>query len=263
MSQTRVTFFLLGCLLNSLAGSAAARASASPVRVCGDAQEWAPFSFVERGRQGPAAPPTGYSVELLQRILAARGLQFELTLVPWSRCLAGIENGLYAMALDTSLNPERRRKFLFSRAYYWLTPAYFYVAGQPEPLIRALADLKRYRICGVMGWNYETTFDLAADQIDTSATSLLNVFMKLKARHCELLVEQVEIVRGLRNVGGPDYRQMGLAYRAIPGASKVPFHMIVSRKIANGPALVKLLDEGIAGLLESHGADDLARKYLE
>jgi ABC-type amino acid transport substrate-binding protein len=95
-----------------LTATAQAKLAEHPVIRVGLDAYWPPFQFV----LGDA--PTGLSVDLLERL--ARDLGVALEWVPsdsFSRLLGMLERGEVDMLTSLYINPERRRRFLFSRPY--------------------------------------------------------------------------------------------------------------------------------------------------
>jgi polar amino acid transport system substrate-binding protein len=255
----------LACCLVALPGAcAAAEAAASagpgltrdaPIRVCEDEAEWPPFSYVQRidGRKGPRV--VGAVVDALDRILGRAGLRSTIEMLPWVRCLEGIKAGRYDMALNASYTPERARDFLMTRAVYALDSSYYYSRqSHPQGLnIRTLADLKRWRVCGLIGYNY-TTYGLQPADMDLSPPNFALMLRKVAHGRCDLFIEKRDIIAGLglidplvaHELASPD-----IVSEPVPGVADTPFFMIVSRATARGPALLRLLDDGIEQLQAS------------
>lgn len=58
-----------------------------------------------------------------------------------------------------------------------------------------------------------------------------------------------------------DYEQLGLGVEHLPDLQPATFHMMISRKVAYGPELLAVLNEGIDKINASPAAAEIAHKY--
>jgi polar amino acid transport system substrate-binding protein len=222
------------------------------VKVCEDDAEWPPFTYLERHdeRKGPRI--VGAAVDALARILGPAGVRYTVELLPWTRCLESIKAGTHDMALNASYADERARDFLMSRAVYELDSDYYYSRqAHPQGLgIHTLADLKRWRVCGLLGYNY-ATYGLQPQDLDLSPPNFALMLRKISHGRCDVFVEKRQIIAGLGLIDPLVHRELAnpdIVAEPVPGVPPTPFYMIVSRATPHGPALLHLLDEGIGRL---------------
>ncbi|MEW9899280.1 transporter substrate-binding domain-containing protein [Chitinivorax sp. PXF-14] len=235
------------------------------VRVCDDTLEWPPFTYRKRDAAGrPGEEVVGYSIDVLRTILVREQIDFDVKLVPWSRCLAEARRGgTFNMLQNASASQERSRDFWMSRPYYRLNSYYFYSRKRfPAGLdIKGLADFKRYHVCGIHGFNYEP-YGLQGDAIDQSSVSFRTLLKRIHLGSCDLFIEKIEVMQGYRSVGEPFIDDSALAHSAVPGIGPVPFHFLVSRAYANGEALVNVLNAGIDEMERSGKLQRLWRSHV-
>lgn len=256
MSRRRL-LLLIAALAPLGAGAAPALPQDLVVQVCDDAAEWPPYSFYERqhGPERKTERVVGAAVDVLDRILGAAGLRYQLVLLPWKRCQLGIEAGTYHLALNASYSDERARTYWLTRPYYSLHSNYYYSRRtHPAGLtLTSVRDLRRLRVCGLNGYNY-STYGLGHGQIDLTSTSHAQALRKLQRDRCDVFIEKREIVEGLALIDAAvatELRDPQLASAMLPGVAPTPFHMIVTRAEPWGQALTALIDAGISRLADS------------
>lgn len=262
--------FLRCCLVACCGATLGLACGAAPlslktVEVCDDAAEWPPFTYFDRLPDGKATSRVmGYSVDVLNRILGPIGIQVRVQLLPWVRCLREVDAGTqFQVALNASMSEERKKRFWLTQPYYETTHAYFYSRKAfPTGLhLRSVADLKRYHVCGVHGYNY-SAYGLRDDEVDRGALDFTRVIAKLHVKRCEVGLEKLEPVAGLRRLGHDALADPDLGWAEFPGLPKGEFHMMVSRQHPQGEALRDALDQGIKTLRESGQLQELRRRYL-
>lgn len=226
----------------------------STLSVCDDADEWPPYSYWQRVNGKKTEQLAGYAVEVLKTIFTQNGLHYNLRLLPWARCLAELKLGVnYQMALNLSYSEERDRSYLLTRPYYSTTNYYYYSRKQhPQGLnIAGVADLKRYTVCGIHGYNY-TTYGLAPSEINQRAKNIPALITMLHLGRCDLFVEKHEILVGFGAIGEPFLEDPELGRDMIRGMPFTPFHMAVSRAMPQAQAIKEMLDRELLQM-ESSG----------
>lgn len=222
--------------------------------ICEDQDEWPPYSWLERKNGQKTDKVVGYAMDVIDSIFARHGIQYKISLIPWSRCLAELRQGQqYQMALNLSWSEERANTYLLSRAYYSTTNYYYYSRKKyPNGLpINSVADLKQYPACGILGYNY-TTYGFKPGEIDQSAKSFESLIAKLHLGRCALFLEKNEVMAGFGAIGKPYLDDENLGRAPVPGMVPTPFHLGISRAMPQGLALQALLDREI-GLMEESG----------
>ena len=202
----------------------------------------------------------GASAEIVTEILKRAGYTAKITLLPWKRCLFEVEEGRMAMLLDASYNEERAQKYLISKPLYSLHSALYYMRSryQSPPKLSSVDDMKQYKYCGLFGYNY-TMYALPETQLDTAATSEVVRFKMLRGGRCDFVLGDTELLRAFAAMGQLDLD--GTDYIPIPDAKPKEFHIMATKKTAEGSKLVKLIDDGIAAMKKDKSYDGIFRKH--
>ncbi|NND50291.1 MAG: hypothetical protein HKN60_08565, partial [Rhizobiales bacterium] len=139
----------------------------TPVIICGE--PWPPYIY-ESEASAPGAPGvSGIHQRNFALISDVTGLDFQLQILPWKRCLS--ESAVYPgpgspeIAIDASFSEERVEKYHFVGPMYAWGTAVFYsrdrypdglFAGEDRQSVKTIADLREFRFCGLAGHNYES-----------------------------------------------------------------------------------------------------------
>ena len=239
--------------------------SGKTIYICDDGGEWPPYTFYERTPSGDSTKTiTGFSVDLIQKILGPRGISFKLELVPWKRCLKGVKNGRpFHMALNASFSRKRAQEYYLTRPYYHTTNYYFYSNRiHPEGLgITSVDDLHQHRVCGLLGYNYET-YGFKEGNMDQGAKSFPALISKLHENRCTLFLEKYEILSGFTTIGRPLLSDPDLSRQPVPGMKRTRFHMLISKKIPFGKDLAELIDKSIEEMTASGELNRMLKTYI-
>lgn len=254
--QTRFFTCLFALMLGTL-GLAHAAPPLVPLPICDDVAGWPPYTFVD-----PKNPQTvtGASADVMVGLLRRAGYAPQITLLPWKRCLSDVEAGRTAMLLNASFNEERAHKFLVSKPYYSIHSALFYISAKyPEPpKMASLEEMKKYRYCGLLGYNY-TMYDIPPDQLDTGARDETSRFEMLRMGRCDFVLGDVEIIKAFAAMD--QLNLLGTAYVAIPGTKPKEFHALVSRAWPDGEKLLQRINDGIVAAKAEKSFDKVFKKY--
>jgi polar amino acid transport system substrate-binding protein len=227
---------------------ASANALATPlapeVKICDDAAGWPPYTFADH--KDPRVV-RGASADLIVEILRRAGYSASITLLPWKRCLRDVETGAMAMLLNASYSEDRAKTYLLSQPYYKLHSALYYTTARfpVRPSIKTIADMQKYKYCGLLGYNY-SMYAITDVMLDTSARTEASRFNMLRAERCDFAIGDIELVTAFAAMGQVDLS--GTAYIPIPGAKPKDFHVLISRNDAGSEKLLKVIDNGIKDL---------------
>ncbi len=255
MRKTRFCSLVCGLAM----GLAAARAVAGPhsgisIAICDDENEWPPYSYYQRIDGKKTATVTGFAVAVIGDIFSRRGVDYSILLIPWPRCLAVAMLGKqYGMVLNMSSNDERTRTFLLSRPYYATTTYYYYSRrNYPEGLpIASAADLHKYRVCGVQGYNYEG-YGLAPGAVDQGARNFEALISKVQLGRCALFLEKDEVMMGYAAIGKNYLADPDIGKAPLPGVKPKLFYFGISKRYAHAEEVRALIDEELQHM-ESNG----------
>lgn len=230
----------------------------SQLRVCEDENQWPPYTYQDNGQL------IGYAIDAIQQIAGARQWQLQIDLLPWSRCLSALRNGQYHLTLNASDSIERRRDYLLTRPYYFTHSVYFYSRRHhPELRIDRLADLRRYRLCGIFGYNYES-YGLRPRDLDLGANRFPQLIAKLHLDRCDLFLEKREVVAGFGLIN-PEMsallRDPQLAQKPLPKMAPIGFHMMVSRQAPAADELYQAIEDELREMARRGKLTRLLRRY--
>ena len=236
------------------------------IRACGDGAEWPPFHYFKRDGKKITEEVTGYTVDLLQAILNSRGINLEVELPPWKRCLSDTKSGKYQIALDSSFNEQRAKTYLLSAQHYTLTPAFFYLKqSNPTGLsIDTSADLwEKGPVCGLFGYNYEGFAPgIRNFNVDMGAKTFKELIRKAKKMRCATFLARLEILTGFSAIG-TDYLNDEFAYSPLPDGKADPFYLLISRRYEQKYELKDIIDTGIARLRNEDRLQIILKKYVK
>jgi polar amino acid transport system substrate-binding protein len=236
-------------------------ATKNVVSICDDGAGWPPFTYLTD--VSGKSEIVGFTVDVLNAIFIKAGITFSIVLQPWKRCLEEVEGGVYKqMLLNASYNKKRAEIYLFSDPIYATEPYYFYSKKRfPEGLkITSPEDLKKYKVCGLLGYNYQI-YGLGDKQVDTSTQTFDSLIPKLKLNRCDLFIEQYEIIAGFGIIKNHNYlEEKWLGYAPLPYMKPTSFYMLFTRN-KKGEQLQIIVNNGLKYLKASGYYQMLLRRY--
>ncbi len=151
--------------------------------------------------------------------------------------------------MSAGSNKERNKTYLFTRHYYEITPSYFYSKTRfPDGMgIEKVSDFKKYKVCGLLGYNY-VNYLIPPEDIDTTAKEFKQVVEKLVRERCDVFLAQYEVFIGFSYMGDNYIQDYNLAYGPIPGGTTDKFFLMISRDFEHAEELKALIDEEIDNL---------------
>lgn len=198
------------------------------VSVCTDPDP-PPWSYWQRDSQGhKTAELAGSSIEIVRAAFTHIGRTVEFHgEYPWARCLALVESGKMDFAMDAYFDTERAKRLAYSVGYNTLTPQVFYRAHAPVR-IKVLADLKKYKGCGLVGASY-LHYGLNPKDLDLG-TGYAAMLSRLKHGRCDYFVEELEPIAGYKLLGTDYLADPDIRHEPVLGAKAPTKHLITSRK---------------------------------
>jgi ABC-type amino acid transport substrate-binding protein len=246
-------------------GPAASAPAAVPaqLRVCGDTNEFPPFTIAVREGGRRTGAVSGYNVDMLNRILQASGRSAAYTLLPWKRCLAMAAEGHFDLVLDAVKAPERERYFAFPPVFYTLTPVVVFHRSYPNPPdMNVPDDLSKIKVCTPLGWDFSLA-GIKTPPTDSNPATIEAAVAMLKIGRCEALMFEMEVVPGLPQVNGrPLINEQDFVLKPLRWRPKSDFFVVVSRALPYREPLLHLLAQGIGALRKSGEAARLLQLHL-
>lgn len=202
--------------------------------------DYPPFSDVGR-------PQLGFANELLMTAMGRAGYEIEIAMIPWSRALAGVQDGTYDILTCVWKTPERE-KFLTFTAPFAVNRLVFAQRANEDFVYNSLTDLTGRTIGTIPGYAYDEAFLKATNFKREEAANVATNLRKLSAGRLDLTVEDELILRFVINTQLPDLKMM---LELAPGAlSENPLHFGVSKR---RPDADKIADAFNAALSEMRG----------
>ena len=233
------------------------------IRICEDGAEWPPYHYLNRDSREKTKEVVGYGIDVLNEIFKKHDLKYTIDFLPWKRCLKKIEEGTkYHMALSGSYNVERDKAYHLVNWYR--TNIYYFYSKKHYPSglkIKDVSDLKKYRLAGLRGYNYQYLDGLEKKMYKNIENYDQMIKILSKGRY-DVTFEQYEIFAGFAAIGKNYLANKNLGYAKLPGIKPNWFNMMISKKYEHSLALKRILSEGVAELswsgkfkplLEKHG----------
>ena len=209
-------------------------------------------------------PVGGFSYELLQLLSRHIGSTLRVSALPWARCLQEVKSGSVDLAIDAYDDAERRKSYWYSSSYHTLTPQIFVKAHSLIDTLRinSVADLGRFKGCGVRDYTYEH-YDLEASRLDRGAGDDLRMLQKLQAGHCDYAIEELEYIIGARSFVANWLDESGLTSQRPAWARGPKLHFLIGKDRVGGPALLAQLDQAISDAEKAGQTAALRKKYFD
>jgi polar amino acid transport system substrate-binding protein len=195
-------------------------------RACSDSAGWPPYSY-----QDPKDPKKaiGSTVEFLKDIAAKEGLDLKVELLEWESCTLKVKKGDYfQIMLDASDNERRSRDYLKTQPLYELEQRFFYSKARYPmgPGISKQVDAKKFRICGIKGYNFGV-YDFKSSLVDQGVTTAKALFNKLRKNRCDLAIAYSPIMKNLEKIGLVSLK--GTDSVVIPKSNTLEYHLMFNK----------------------------------
>jgi polar amino acid transport system substrate-binding protein len=249
----------------ALASIAPATAATTPTTVCAANVQYPPFFYFAPVQDG-VLPAKGLANDILREAFGPHADAFEISKLPWKRCLKLAELGLIDIVINVPTAQIDPAPYFVSEPYVELQSAY-YVSRRHWPKgirIKNLEDLKTYRICGLSGNTYDG-YGLRDYPVDGGANNYMSLIGKLHANHCDLFIEKRAVVAGLKLVEpaiSAAFSSRDLHVRTLPEDSLTGLHFAISKRSPQAAELRVKLNETIIRLNRAGSIDKWVEGYL-
>ncbi len=222
----------------------------------GKASVWFRRATLANGQ--PSSQLVGFSVDMLTAAFQKMGQPMKIRGdLPWTRCLALVQSGEVDFAFGAYYSEERARTLAYSKPYKTLTPQIFYTTRHPIQ-VRSIADLKRYKGCGLHGASYEH-YGLGEHDLERGVTHISSLVAKLKAGRCDYFPEELETFQASPTDLALHLRDPALQHIGIEGATPPARHLVAAKGSA-AAALLPAFDAQVAAMMKSGEFMQLWRK---
>ena len=238
--------------------------AAPPVQIClGDSNEWPPYTYWQRtDGEVDRSRLTGAASTLVLEILQRLQLPYEVHYMPWARVQQELadfaEKGRCELTWDASYNAERAAYAHYSARLYETRLGLFYSAQRfaEVPLPALLQNLQPYRVCGVIGYNYQP-FGLG-EPIKRFPGIQQNLDM-LQRQRCDFFPSEIEPLYGGLALG---IYQGHEQLRHVPLVASKEFFLLVSKGSPRGELLISQFDQQLKQLQASGKAQQIFQRFM-
>lgn len=206
--------------------------------------EWAPF-------MSQHVPHYGFASHVTEEAFALVDMSVKWEFMPWRRAYSLAAHGDWDASIGWLKTDEREKQFLFTAPILHETRVLFQRDDNRFEW-KTINDLKGIRL----GISHAADYPILRPVIDSGKVATVR-FPNYLAALRALLKGRVDAVAGPLTVGNHLLRnnfkpaERGRVRIAEKVIETLPFHLIVSRNIENGPVLVKKFNEGLDKLQAS------------
>lgn len=209
----------------------------------GAEDDWSPYSSAVKGK------PDGFAVDLVRAAWAAAGVEVELVLLPYARCMKEVDRGDLAGCFNTLRDPvlEPRYRWHQQALFQARIGIYGKVIPGTVPKTVVLENLRGKRVGTTHGYDYGAAFDGDPSMLRDEAPSDLSSLRKLVAGR----VDYALVFDRVANAISKTHPDLGSGY-SLQGVLVEPFlYLSFSPKYPNVERLVALFDQGLAKVRKS------------
>ncbi|MBF0371469.1 MAG: transporter substrate-binding domain-containing protein [Magnetococcales bacterium] len=220
--------------------------------------EFPPFHFEREGRV------IGFITEIVEAGLRRIGYQPEIQIYPSKRGKYLAERGDLAGIFAFTINPERKKSYLFSRPLGCIRDVFF-KRKKDDIAWETLSDLSPYLVGATETYNYAPVFlnamrsgHFQSDLLINSHPELLHL-RKITAGHIDLAICELSVCSHLRNENAPEFDTLDYIPKVIGPVRG--FHLGFSRAWPEADTLRKRFDQAVIALKEEGVVAGIYQKY--
>ncbi len=262
--KTIYTGVVIGLLI-STSPICASNLSGKTIHICDDDAQWPPYTFYKSQSSPSNKEIIGYSIDIIQEIFKQTQIQYIVSLLPWKRCLAEVNQGEhYQMALNASFSQLRQRTYLLSKPYYSTQKHYYYSRTKyPKGLvINNIEQLKNYTLGGILGHSFES-YGLDNKTISHRTNGYVELIGMLHAGRIDVFLGEHEIISGQANINPKINLKAPLGFSILKEQKVNDFYILISRNFKYAEELKGILDKGIENSQRSGLSQRLLNKYIQ
>lgn len=238
--------------------------AAPPVQIClGDSNEWPPYTYWQRvDGEVDRSRLTGSASTLVLTALERQGLTYDVHYMPWARVQQELADfaskGRCELTWDASYNAERAAYAHYSAPLYETRLGLFYSAERfvDVPLPALLQNLQLFRVCGVIGYNYQPYG--VGEAIKRFPSIQQNLDM-LQRQRCDFFPSEIEPLYGGLALG---IYQGHEQLRHLPLTASKAFFLLVSKGSPRGDQLITQFDQQFRQLQTTGEAQQIFQRFL-
>ena len=219
--------------------------------------DWPPYVLETGPDKGPMA-------DIVIAAFKEAGVTAKIVFYPWKRTEDEVRQGNAFAAFPYSLTPERQKEFDFSDPLYTVKAKFFFNKKyHPDGMpFEDLADLKNYKIGGLLGSWYESAFKEAGLQIEFVSSPDQNVEKLARGRIDLMIEEENSVWQLIRNLYPDEVDQFATLEKPLeqPGVIN-DLSLMVSRSYPNSAKLLEQFNVGLAAIRANGTYTQILEKY--
>ncbi|MBO9488857.1 transporter substrate-binding domain-containing protein [Endozoicomonas sp. G2_1] len=234
------------------------------IQICDDGAEFAPLTYYKRDGGDKTKELIGSTVELIDLIFRKHNIRYQITLLPWKRCLHEVKYGKnFQLILNAVHTKERAENYLLTQPHFDSKKHYFYSKSKyPQGItINTNRDFEQYSLGGVRGYA-QTVFGVEDGQVEFYTHSYGNLIEMMYLNRFDVFLAGEELYFWLR-LTRPDLAVNNkLGYGAINYLPDTDYHMLISKGYSKAEELKELIDRELDLMRESGQLQGLKEKYF-
>jgi len=203
-------------------------------------------------------PDYGFVGELMRAVFEPAGYRVEITVGPWARVFEGGKTGFYDAVWPSIMTEERKRWFDFSDVA--VESKYVLLTRKDKPVdFRSFSDLTKYTIGVLRGGATGSELDTMTGLKTIEGASFSDNIRMLLAGRIDAMTAEFFTVQYLLNTEfGSEAPRLAYAGKDL---SNISLYLMVSKKSAQGKAVIADFNAGLAGVKASGLYARLLEKY--
>jgi len=216
--------------------------------------EWEPYTTEKSAHKGAFS-------EIVIAVYHEMRTDYKIKFYPWKRAEIMVGEGSAMAAFPYAVTDERQKTFLFSDPVMNSTSKLFYYKPSNKVKItdwKSYADLKAFRIGGVLGYFYEKEFTAAGLNVENVSSDEMNL-KKLKAGRVDLIPGEELVSKLLIKKLFPTEQQYFIALDKPLKSSSL--HLMFSKKNADSEENIKFFNNALKRIKANGKYKTIMTKY--
>ncbi|MDE1464135.1 substrate-binding periplasmic protein [Spartinivicinus poritis] len=199
--------------------------------------EWAPFV-------GQGLPENGIISKTVKSAFATKGVKVDFQWLPWKRVMFMTSKGDLDATPGWSRNKDREKKFLFSEQPILTESAHLFYKKGRTITWNEIADLKKYRFVGILGYNYQYLEDegITIERVKTEKQAL-NMIVSSRAD-----IFEANLKVGIDAINSTLDKSKQGEIEVSNKPSKVFHYYVLFPKTERGQEVKQIFDEGFKAI---------------
>jgi len=216
--------------------------------------EWEPYTTEKSSEKGAFS-------EIVIAVFQEMKTDCDIKFYPWKRAEMMVDEGSATAAFPYSVTDERIKNFLYSDPVMNSTSKFFYYKPSNKIKItdwKSYADLKAFKVGGVLGYFYEKDFAAAGLNTEYVANDELNL-KKMQAGRVDLIPGEELVAKALIKKLFPTEQQNFVALNKPLLSSSL--HLMYSKKNADSEKNIKAFNEALKRIKTNGKYKTIMTKY--